>query len=125
MTRSFTSTLVPTWLSPGKRLKAAVSNAIFNPSCENTGRRESLPAWFPAASAETRVTAPVAKSLTKISRNPLVSPGTRLSALLTNATFDPSGENTGAKDGPCAPAPVAVVETRVTDPLLRSLMKTS
>ncbi len=49
-------------------------------------------AWPPAESVDTRVTAPVARSLMKMSSFPFVSPATRLDAKLWNASLVPSGE---------------------------------
>src|SRR5215510_3932708 len=56
---------------------------------------------------------------------PLVSPGARLLAALQNKSLEPSGENTGAKLKLFACPPLESVLTRVTSPVVRSLMKMS
>ena len=84
-------------------------------------------AWPPLASVDTRVIAPVTKSLTKMSATPLVSPGTRLVADETKTTFVPSADqpNGPVLSPPVACPPLASVDTRVIVPVVRSFMKRS
>jgi hypothetical protein len=65
---------------------ARLSKATNLPSALIAARNELLLACPPAASVLTRVTVPVIMSLTKTSRALLVSPATRLEAVLSKAT---------------------------------------
>src|SRR5712691_5646823 len=100
-------------LPPGTRFVAADSKAISMPSGENTASWLVLPfASTPLASLETRVSAPVVRSLTKISRLPVDK-----SELELKATFVPSGENMGSWFGPLNSLLLASVEARVMAPV--------
>src|SRR5216683_2348335 len=102
-------------LPPGTRLVAADSKAISMPSGENTASWLLLPsAWTPLASLETRVSAPVPRSLTNISRLPVGKSELK-------AAFEPSGENMGSWFCPLNSMLLASVEARVTAPLKRFL----
>ncbi len=123
--RSFTKTSITPFVSPATRLSARLSNATLVPSGEKNATKLPSPACSPAAFVETRVTAPVTRSLTKISYWPFVSPVTRLPAMLSNATFVPSGEKTTPSLRPSPCAPDTSVDTRLTAPVKRSLTKMS
>ncbi len=112
-------------VSPGTRLPAWLATATLTPSGRNAAWRLWPSPCAPAALIGRRVTAPVTRSLTKMSVRPLVSPATRLSASLANATLVPSGEKIALKLSESACAPDAAVETRVIAPLIRSLTKMS
>ncbi len=113
-------------VSPATRFEAELSKAILVPSGERTGLTDCPLPWMPSALVEARVVTPVTRSLTKMSSVPLVSPATRLVALAKNASFVPSPENeSGPPESPLPRTPAVLVETRVTAPELRSLIKTS
>ena len=104
---------------------AALPKTILVPSGEKTGveKLAALPST-PCALRETRVTAPVVRSLMKMSSRRLTSSAVK-AVVLVNATLVPSGEKLAAapKEAPCAPA--ALTETSVTAPVVRSLMRMS
>ena len=54
-------------MSPGTRLLAKLWKATKRPSAENTGEALSLFAWLPLVAVETRLMAPLSRSLTKTS----------------------------------------------------------
>ena len=112
-------------MSPATKFAAKLRKATLVPSGEKATAELSPFAWFPAASVETRTTAPVAIVFTKMSATPLVSPATRLVARLEKATRVPSGEKTGTVLCPFAWAPAEVVDRRVTASVARVLRKTS
>ena len=84
-------------VSPGTRLVAALANATKRPLADSTGVLLTPSAWTPLAPPLTRTVAippgsskmpfpSASRSWTKTSGRPLVSPATRLVAVLTNAT---------------------------------------
>jgi hypothetical protein len=84
--RSRTNTSSAPLVSPATRLLAVLWKTTRRPSPEiRPGPLASLP-WFPADPRLTRVVVPACRSRTKTSMRPLVSPGTRLDALLVKAT---------------------------------------
>ncbi len=111
-------------VSSATRFPAKLSNTTFVPSGEKRAVVLELNPATPDASAETRVTAPVTRSLTTMSYA-FVSSATRLSARVSNATFVPSEEKVAFWLVLLACTPSALVETSVTAPVTRSLMKMS
>jgi hypothetical protein len=79
----------------------------------------------PSSASDTREVVPATRSRTKTSSFPLVSPGTRFAAKLSNATYRPVLPTAGApeKSSPCVPSPAT--DTRSVVPVARSLTKTS
>ncbi len=102
-------------MSPATRLSAELWKTIFVPSAEKTASALSPLACPPTKFVETRVIAPLTRSLMKMSDTPLVSPATRLPAALENSSFVPSGESTGSSLSPLPCAPEPDVETRLTE----------
>ena len=78
-----------------------------------------LLASVPSLAVDTRMISPVNVSLTNMSRVPFVSPETRLSASLSNATYRPSAEIEGEELIPSPKVPSLVVDTAVISPVLR------
>ena len=76
---------------------------------------------MPSGAWLTRVIAPVARSATKMSLTPLVSPATRLSAELTKTTFEPSPLMEASVEPPSAAASAMPTLSRVSWPVCMSL----
>src|SRR3954466_14223128 len=83
-------------VAPGAKLVASEPNASLVPSGDhaspNCGRDWPPVVCWPLDVVEMRVIIPVARSFTKTSQPPLVSPATRFEATDVKATFEPSGE---------------------------------
>src|SRR5262245_66576099 len=87
------------FVSPGTRSLAKLEKATKRPSEERDGKYwMELSPWdcAPPEATLTRVVTPLARSCTKTSQAPFVSPGTRLVAALEKATRLPSAESAGA-----------------------------
>ena len=122
----FTITSARPLVSPGTRFDAYEVNAIWVPSGDHCGESEPLLACVPAASVETRCTAPEASVFTNRSLVSLVSPGTIFDAKDPNTIRVPSGDHRGphvASSLACAPA--ASVETRWIAPVASVFTNTS
>jgi hypothetical protein len=77
-------------VSPGTRFVASEANATYRPFALITGLALSPLPGRPLLDTLTRVVTPRRTSRTKMSKNSLVSPGTRASRL-TKATYRPFG----------------------------------
>ncbi|GJD76556.1 hypothetical protein CFIICLFH_4814 [Methylobacterium goesingense] len=123
--RSLTKMSCRPLVSPVTRLLEVLTKATRVPSAEIEAAVLGPRPCAPALSVETRVVVPVPRSLTKTSVVPLVSPSTRLLAVLWKATRVPSAEIAAMALALLASAPVLSVETRVVVPVRRSLRKMS
>src|SRR5829696_5886688 len=93
-----------------------------------SGATLSPTASAPPVRTLTRVTAPVCRSLTKTSADPLVSPATSVVAVDEKATNRPSALALGCRLAPVTCVPVASVLTRVVVcavPTPRAVLHTS
>src|SRR6185369_15737340 len=100
-------TSVTRFVSCAIRLSALLSKTTKRPSAESDGFPERLSASTPADDTLTRTIAPVTRSWTKMSVESFVSPGTRSSAPVSNATQRPSAESAGNIAYPSDSAPLA------------------
>src|SRR5581483_6204744 len=104
---------------------AAESKATSEPPPLTLGLKLSPSPWVPSSATLTRVTLFPSRSARKMSRLPLVSSGTRLSAPDQNVTQRPSGLIDGSDDIPSPCVPSEATLTRVVLPSLRSKTKMS
>src|SRR5207248_4824156 len=133
--RSRTNTSITPLLSapPGSRLLAADWSTTKRPSALMPGLKLPALAWPPSPATLTRSVCPVARSRTKTSVTPLVSPATRFDESDSKAAMLPSPDSAGGAAGaaakPDASPPAAGTLTRVTlegpDALPASARKTS
>src|SRR5262249_12315055 len=91
--KSCTKTSSAPLVSPATRLLAFHSKATCCPSAESVKSELSLLPCVPAESTDTRSVFLVFRSCTKMSKVPLVSPGTRLLELDAKATTCPLAES--------------------------------
>src|SRR5918995_1246118 len=92
--RSWRKTSPMSLVSPGTRLVAELRKATKRPSAEIAGSHADRLAWAPSEATDTRSVRPVARSRTKTSTSPFVSPGTSVGALLLKTIVFPSAEMT-------------------------------
>ena len=123
--RSWTKTSVVLFESPATRFEASLWNATTCPSTEIDGHRLSRFPSAPEESTLTRSVIPVARSWTKTSNHPFVSPATRFEAPLPNATTCPSAEIEGGQLSEFASAPDESTLIRSVIPVTRSWTKMS
>ena len=124
--RSFTNTSARVLVSPATRLLARLVNVILVPSAEISGKKPVSPfPCVPSAAVETRAMAPVVRYLTKTSARPLVSPATRLLAVLVKATKLPSRDSEAPVLKPLPSVPSAAVDALTMAPVVRFLTKMS
>ena len=105
------------------RSDAVDANATTRPSAEIAACPLDPFACVPAEVTDTSVIVPVVRSFRNTSAAPFSSPGTRLDADDSNATYRPSAEIAGADDGPsaCSPEPAPGGSlTRVVTPAATS-----
>ncbi len=124
--RSFSKMSVALLVSPLSRFEPSLSKMALLPSVANQSRSEKRPFdTAPWALADTAVTAPVVRFLTKMSLVLLVSPAVRLVASLSKKTWLSSVVTPSPEEFPLACTPADVVDTRVMAPVVRFLMNRS
>jgi hypothetical protein len=101
--RSRRKTSCVLFVSPATRLSDMLAKATNRPSAESEGYVLSRLPCTPAESTLTRTMPPVARSLTKMSIEPFVSPATRFDARLSKATQWSSAESAGDSPIPVPP----------------------
>src|SRR5690606_34887950 len=99
-------------LSAESRLVAALRKAAYLPLPDRAGRSDPPLVWPPPVGRLTSVVMPVILSRRKMSAQLFVSPGTRLSALLTKTKLRPSAAMEVRLQKPFAPLPLGDVLTR-------------
>ena len=107
---------LPRLAPPGYMFQARLLKATQRPSSEIAGHVLSSRASIPFQARLTRSTAPVARSRTKTSVSPLVSPGTRSLASLWKARKRPSADSAGPAELPWISPPSAPTLARATRP---------
>src|SRR5205814_1255729 len=101
------------------------AKATQRPLAESEGTKLPELPWAPTESTDTRTVCPVARSCTKTSRSPLVSPVTRLVAYEAKATQRPLAESEGTKLPELPWAPAESTATRTVPPACTAALLTT